>query len=89
MKRPARHNYRDRRHVGRGVGVTERAVQKPVSGAGFDACAVGLISQCSTLDAWPHSTAADRPYPPPAWLDKVNLPNRSALPGHFGNATVR
>jgi hypothetical protein len=25
MKRPARHNYRDRRHVGRCVDVTERA----------------------------------------------------------------
>jgi len=37
MKRSARHNYRDRRHVGRCVDVTERAVRKFVSGAGFDA----------------------------------------------------
>ena len=33
MRRSARHNYRDRRHAGRCVDVTERAVQKSVSGA--------------------------------------------------------
>jgi hypothetical protein len=32
MRRPARHNYRDRRHVDKCVNVTERAVQKSASG---------------------------------------------------------
>jgi hypothetical protein len=36
MKRSVRHNYRDRRHVGGRVNVTERAMQRFVSGVGSD-----------------------------------------------------
>src|SRR5450432_558081 len=35
MKRSIRHNYRDHRHVGRGVDVTEDAVQRSVSDEQF------------------------------------------------------